>query len=175
MKKKAKAASAKAPKGKPAPKKAAVAIEAVAAKPNLKAKKPEKLEKKGALKASSKKESSIVISTADMCREMSCEAIPTTGGYCRAHYIKNWRKIKRKELILKEGKLNRYIEELVAKYPDKYIETIRTDLSNNAEFSKVVNELDLEEGLDEFDVDGENVDSLIDSIKRDIDDDSDTY
>src|SRR5690606_34235202 len=49
-----------------------------------------------------------------ICREVGCESLATSGGYCRLHYIRNWKRIKRRELILKEGKLNRYIEELVA-------------------------------------------------------------
>lgn len=113
--------------------------------------------------------------SSDICREVACEGLATSGGYCRLHYIKNWKKIQRKALILKEGKLNQYIEELVAKYPDKYIEAIRQDLANNREFSKVVRDLELDEGFDEFDSENENVDSLIDSIKRDIDDDEEVY
>lgn len=54
-----------------------------------------------------------------MCRENGCENVASTKGFCRLDYIKNWKKIKRKEMILKEGKLNQYIEELVSKYPDK--------------------------------------------------------
>jgi hypothetical protein len=105
-----------------------------------------------------------------VCREVACEGLATTTGYCRLHYIKNWKKIKRKELILKEGKLNQYIEELVAKYPDKYIEAIRQDLMADKDFAKVIHDLDLDESVDEFEMEGESVDSLIDSIKRDFDD-----
>ncbi len=110
-----------------------------------------------------------------VCREVACEGLATTHGYCRLHYIKNWKKIKRKELILKEGKLNQYIEELVAKYPDRYIEAIRGDLASEKEFSKVIHDLDLDENAEDFDVEGESVDSLIDSIKRDFDDDGDGF
>ena len=107
------------------------------------------------------------------CREVACESLATTSGYCRLHYIKNWKKIKRKELILKEGKLNQYIEELVAKYPDKYIEAIRMDLSSDKEFSKVVSDLELDEGVEDFNEEGESIENLIDSIRADVvDDDS---
>src|SRR3954449_3423286 len=33
-----------------------------------------------------------------VCREIACEGLATSGGYCRLHYIKNWKKIKRKEV-----------------------------------------------------------------------------
>jgi len=106
------------------------------------------------------------------CREPACEFVSTLSGYCRLHYIKNWKKIKRKELILKEKKLNRYIEELVAKYPEKYVEVIRQDLSSDSEFAKIVQDLELgESSFEESDSDLENIDSLIDNIRRDVDDD----
>jgi hypothetical protein len=111
-----------------------------------------------------------------VCREVACEGLGTSAGYCRLHYIKNWKKIKRKELILREKKLNQYIEELVAKYPDKYIEAIRQDLASDKDFAKVIYDLDLDEGLDDFDVEGgESVDSLIDSIRRDFDDEGEAF
>jgi hypothetical protein len=111
-----------------------------------------------------------------VCREVACEGLATSGGYCRLHYIKNWKKIKRKEAILHEKKLDQYIEELVAKYPDKYIEAIRQDLANDKDFAKVIHDLDLDEGADDFDVEGgESMDSLIDTIKRDFDDDGDAF
>jgi hypothetical protein len=110
-----------------------------------------------------------------VCREVACEGLATSAGYCRLHYIKNWKKIKRKELILKEGKLNQYIEELVAKYPDKYIEAIRQDLANDKDFAKVIYDLDLDESVDEFEGEGENVDALIDNIKRDFEDEGEGF
>jgi hypothetical protein len=112
--------------------------------------------------------------SAEVCREVACEGLSTTAGYCRLHYIKNWKKIKRKEVILKEGKLNQYIEELVVKYPDKYIEAIRQDLASDKDFAKVIYDLDLDEGTDEFDPEGESMDAVIDTIKRDFDDEGDT-
>ncbi len=111
-----------------------------------------------------------------VCREVACEGLGTSAGYCRLHYIKNWKKIKRKEVILKEGKLNQYIEELVAKYPEKYIEAIRQDLANDKEFAKVIVDLDLEENDDDFEAEASSdADSSIDSIKRDFEDETDAF
>jgi hypothetical protein len=101
-----------------------------------------------------------------MCRETGCENPATTKGYCRLDYIKNWKKIKRKEMILKEGKLNQYIEELVSKYPDKYIDVIRQDLSSEVNFNKVIHDLELDESIDDLDYDGDSIDSLIGSIRK---------
>ena len=77
-------------------------------------------------------------SPAKVCRRRADIAVFTTS--------KIGKKIKRKELILKEKKLNSYIEELVAKYPDKYIDAIRQDLANDKDFAKVIYDLDLDEG-----------------------------
>ncbi len=113
---------------------------------------------------------------APVCREVACELMCTTGGYCRMHYIKNWKKIKRKEMILKEKKLNHYIEELVSKYPDKYIEAIRQDLASEKDFAKVIADLEIEEGMDDFEsVDTESAEGMIDNLKRDFEDDGDVF
>lgn len=140
-----------------------------------------KAKQKVALNLNKKGEISVKRSLLDtlgdtVCREVACEGLATSGGYCRLHYIKNWKKIKRKEVILRERKLNQYIEELVVKYPDKYIEAIRQDLASDKDFAKVIYDLDLDETVDEFDVDSsESVDSLIDTIKRDFEDDGDAF
>ncbi|MGZ3697781.1 MAG: hypothetical protein ACXWP5_06650 [Bdellovibrionota bacterium] len=110
-----------------------------------------------------------------VCREVACDGLATSGGYCRLHYVKNWKMIKRKELILKEGKLIRYIEELVAKYPEKYIEAILMDLTSDKEFAQVIHDLDLDESVEDFEADGENVDGLVDNIKRDFEDDTEGF
>lgn len=109
-----------------------------------------------------------------MCRESGCENPATTKGYCRLDYIKNWKKIKRKEMILREGKLNQYIEELVSKYPDKYIEVIRQDLSTEVNFTKVIHDLELDESIEDMDYDGDSIDSLIGAIRKEDDGFDDT-
>jgi hypothetical protein len=123
---------------------------------------------KGAAKAP--KAPKVSASSERMCREASCENVATTKGYCRLDYIKNWKKIKRKEMILKEGKLNQYIEELVGKYPDKYIDIIRQDLSSELSFNKVIHDLELDESIDDLEYDGDSIDALIGGIKKDIED-----
>jgi hypothetical protein len=127
------------------------------------------------LKASLSKTRSSRLHPDDVCRETACESLATALTYCRLHYIKNWKKIKRKEIILKEGKLNQYIEELVVKYPDKYIEAIRQDLASDKDFAQVIVDLDLDESVDDFEADGENAEGLIDNIKGSFDDEGDAF
>lgn len=90
------------------------------------------------------------------CREPGCDHDHSLAGYCRLHYIKNWRKIKRKEAIIASGQLNNYVEELVNKYPDKYLEVIRQDLASEKDWAKVVVDLELESSEEESGGDDES-------------------
>ena len=125
-----------------------------------------KAEKKSDKKGEKKLSAAALQAQERLCRESSCENLATTKGYCRLHYIQNWKKIKRKEMILKEGKLNQYVEELVSKYPDKYIEVIRQDLATEVNFNKVIHDLELDESIDDLDYDSDSIDSLIGSIRK---------
>jgi hypothetical protein len=127
-------------------------------------------------KKKSKAEAS-VSSRKNRCREPGCEHETLLSGFCRLHYIKNWRKIKRKEAILASGQLNNYVEELVSKYPDKYLDVIRQDLASEKEWAKVVIDLELESADEEgsADEDMEGVAEGTGRREREFDDDSDTF
>jgi len=102
---------------------------------------------------------SFFVSSSDECSERGCENPATTLGYCRYHYIVNWKSIKRKQAILEEGKLQQFIEELVDKYPAKFIENILGDLDDEKTFVSVLKELNIEadESFDDVDdLDGED-------------------
>ncbi len=110
------------------------------------------------------------------CREPACDNDPLLVGFCRMHYIKNWRKIKRKEAILATGQLNNYVEELVSKYPDKYLDVIRQDLSTEKDWTKVVVDLELEGGDDDL-LGDEESEVAAEGVRRDrdFDDDNDSF
>jgi len=96
------------------------------------------------------------------------------GTYTRLDYIKNWEKIKKKEALLQDHRLENVIEELVAKYPEKYIEVLCNDLSSEANFNRVVLDLKITQAdeVDDEYVDDEEEDAgdeLIGSIRRDFD------
>jgi CRP-like cAMP-binding protein len=46
----------------------------------------------------------------DECVVRGCDNPSTTSGYCRYHYIKLWKDVKKKQLILSEGRLAKIIE-----------------------------------------------------------------
>jgi hypothetical protein len=100
----------------------------------------------------------------DECIEKGCDNLRTTQSYCRLHYLRNWKTVQKKREILKEGKLQEYIEELISKYPPKYIEALLSDLSDDKEFYRVLNELNI---TSEFDFEEDEFENAVD------DDDSD--
>lgn len=85
------------------------------------------------------------------CMEKGCENPETTMGYCRYHYIKNWTDIKRKQGILQEGKLQALMGELVERFPVKNLEAILNDLADDKTFYRVLQELNIETGNENFD------------------------
>ena len=102
----------------------------------------------------------------DECIEKGCDNIRSTQSYCRLHYIRNQKTTVKKREILKDGKLQEYIEELISKYPVKYIEALMSDLSDDKEFYKVLHQLNI---TAEFDFEEDELENLAD----DDDDDGD--
>jgi hypothetical protein len=84
------------------------------------------------------------------CRMKDCDQAATVdGGYCRFHYLLFWKNIQSRKKILSEGKLERYIEELTARYPDKYLELLRKDLRSEKDFMAAIQELEIDDsGVD---------------------------
>ncbi len=94
----------------------------------------------------------IVLTDADgrkYCRVKDCDQAASVEGYCRYHYLLLWKKIQVRKKILSEGKLERYVEELTARYPDKYLEMIRKDLKTEKDFVAAIQELEIDDsGMD---------------------------
>jgi hypothetical protein len=79
------------------------------------------------------------------CRATDCDQISTVDGYCRFHYLLYWKKIQVRKKILADGKLERYIDELTARYADKFIELLRKDLRSEKDFMAAIQELELDD------------------------------
>lgn len=74
-----------------------------------------------------------------ICKEPDCHNSATTAGYCRLHYLKNWKKIKDAHKQKAAKKLNSYIENIVKKHPERYMEIIKRDI-RNPRFDKFIQE-----------------------------------
>ena len=79
------------------------------------------------------------------CKIKECDQLATVDKYCRFHYLLNWKKIQLRKKILSDGKLEKYIEDLTSRYPDKYIEMIRRDLKTEKDFMSAIQELEIDD------------------------------
>lgn len=85
------------------------------------------------------------------CRAKDCDQVGIVDGYCRYHYLLLWKKIQIRRKILTDGKLQRYVEELTSRYPDKFLEVIRKDLRSEKDFLSAIQELEIDESLGDSD------------------------
>jgi hypothetical protein len=100
------------------------------------------------------------------CRTKDCDRLAEVDNYCRYHYILLWKNIQIRRNILQEGKLGRYIEELTARYPDKFLEILKKDLRSEKDFLAAIQELEIDESAVEAEFDDEESQSDIFEIQR---------
>jgi hypothetical protein len=84
-----------------------------------------------------------------LCQVRDCDQAASVESYCRFHYLQNWKRIQVRRKILADGKLERYVDELTSRYPDKFLEMIRKDVRTEKDFLAAIAELEIDEsGLD---------------------------
>lgn len=98
------------------------------------------------------------------CRVRDCDQVSMVEGYCRFHYLALWKKIQVRRKILADGKLERYVEELTSRYPDKFLEMIRRDLRTEKDFLSAIAELEIDESVGDNDFE-EETQSYIDEVR----------
>lgn len=98
------------------------------------------------------------------CRVRDCDQISAVEGYCRYHYLLLWKKIQVRRKILVDGKLERYVEELTSRYPDKFLEMIRKDLRSEKDFLSAIAELEIDESANESEFEDE-AQSYVDEMR----------
>lgn len=97
------------------------------------------------------------------CKVRDCDQIAAVDVYCRYHYLLLWKKIQVRRKILIDGKLERYVDELTARYPDKFLEMIKKDLRTEKDFLVAIAELEIDEsGLDN---DYEDDNQVLDEVR----------
>jgi len=80
-----------------------------------------------------------------LCKVRDCDQVANVDEYCRYHYLLLWKKIQIRKDILNDGKLEKYVEDLTSRYPDKFLEVIRKDLKTEKDFLSVIQEMELDE------------------------------
>lgn len=98
------------------------------------------------------------------CRVRDCDQASAVEGYCRYHYLLLWKRIQVRRKILTDGKLERYVDELTSRYPDKFLEMIRKDLKTEKDFLGVIAELEIDESAVDNEFEDE-AQSYIDEVR----------
>lgn len=80
-----------------------------------------------------------------LCKVRDCDQVASVEAYCRYHYLLLWKKIQVRKQILNDGKLEKYLEDLTSRYPDKFLEVIKKDLKTEKDFMSVIHEMELDE------------------------------
>ena len=100
-----------------------------------------------------------------LCKVRDCDQVANVGEHCRFHYLLPWKKIQIRKSILDDGKLEKYVEDLTSRYPDKFLDVIKKDLKTEKDFTAVIQEMELDENaLNEVENEDE-VQSFADEIR----------
>jgi hypothetical protein len=79
----------------------------------------------------------VVLKKIKICLEEGCKNEQTTKGFCRLHYLKNWKRIREEGEQKAATRLNRYVEGIVRNHPDRYMEVIRKDIRERKELGSL--------------------------------------
>ena len=115
-----------------------------------------------------------------ICTEDGCQNVQTTDGFCRLHYLKNWKSIRDAKQKKAADKLNKYVEGMCKKNPDKYVDVIRREIrSGGGDLGAATSQQSESTGFEsEFDEGGfagfgfqdeESLDKIMSRIKIDKD------
>lgn len=102
---------------------------------------------------------------AKKCSERGCKLPSVSEGYCRLHYLANWKHIKFNEQVKAERRLNAYIDRLSKRYPKDYMEKIKEGLEDPEKFKQMADELEVEVGKTEPETDNEFLEKFMRVIK----------
>ena len=117
--------------------------------------------------SSSPDDEEIILTDAEgrrLCRVRECDQAAIVETYCRFHYLQNWKRIQVRRKILADGKLEKYVEELTSRYPDKFLEMIRKDLRSEKDFLVSIAELEIDESAVDNDFEDESQ-NFIDEVR----------
>lgn len=109
-----------------------------------------------------------------ICIEEGCQNAQTTKDYCRLHYLRNWKNIKETARLKAADRLNKYVDGLCKKFPEKYVDVIRRDIKTGKDdfgFDESASADEISEdvfGKSGFQ-DDDSIDRLISHIKVDKD------
>lgn len=100
-----------------------------------------------------------------LCKVRDCDQVANVEEYCRQHYLLLWKKIQIRKHILNDGKLEKYVEDLTSRYPDKFLDVIKKDLKTEKDFLSVIQEMELDENALIENENEDEVQSFADEIR----------
>ncbi len=106
-----------------------------------------------------------------ICKETDCVSEQSIQGYCRLHYLKNWKILKKEKQKKSLQSLNRYIDNIVKTVPDRFVETLKGNIREPLDFAGSASSF----SKDEFDTVlgslgySEELDEVLNHIKVDKD------
>lgn len=74
-----------------------------------------------------------------ICKESDCDNAATTAGFCRLHYLKNWKALQLEQKQRAAKKLNGYIESICRSHPENYVDVLKKEI-RSPKFDKSVAE-----------------------------------
>lgn len=63
-----------------------------------------------------------------ICKEEDCQNAQTTAGYCRLHYLRNWKRLKEEKQKVSAERLNKYVDRMSRRFPGRYVDEIKKEL-----------------------------------------------
>lgn len=99
------------------------------------------------------------------CIQAECKEPAVSHGYCRLHYIANWKHIKFNNHVKAERRLNAYVDRLARKYPKDFLEKIKEGLENEEVFRATVEELEVDSDNENAETEREFLERLADKLK----------
>lgn len=105
-----------------------------------------------------------------ICKENNCMSEQTTDGFCRLHYLKNWKQIKTDKKKKAMKTLNNYVENIIRTNPENYKSAGTKSLFGDpaSETHTYFQKDDIDSVMEDLGY-KEDLDRLIDGIKVDKD------
>ncbi len=105
-----------------------------------------------------------------ICKENNCMSEQTTEGFCRLHYLKNWKVIKSEKKKKAIKSLNNYVENIIRTNPENYKSKVQNSLFGDpeGESQTYFQKDDIDSVMEDLGY-KEDLDRLIDGIKVDKD------
>jgi hypothetical protein len=101
------------------------------------------------------------------CVQTDCREEAVSHGFCRLHYIANWKHIKFNTKVKAERRLNAYVDRIAKKYPKDYMERIKEGLESDEKFKKTFEELEIDGSEENSETEREFLEKFVGKLKID--------